>query len=335
MMKEMAMAVEQGAPRQPRWQEQNSGTKARLRGVSAVGENVVWASGSNGTFVTTTDGGAHWKADVVAGAADLDFRDVHGVDPTTAYLLSAGEGEKSRIYKTSDGGKSWNLQFKNTDPAAFFDGFAFWDARNGVAFSDPVGGRFLSIRTADGGTTWTDIPRENMPAAVPGEAAFAASGSSIAVAGRDHVWIATGGSAARVFHSEDRGLTWATATTPIVMGTPSAGIFSIFAINVREVLVAGGDYQKENEANVNFAKSLDGGRTWTVGPQLPGYRSAIVAAKDGYIAVGPSGTDVMPPIGGSWSKMSDVGYDALSFVPGTTTGWAVGQGGRIAKWMGK
>src|SRR5204863_6911316 len=145
------------------------------------------------------------------------------------YVLSAGEGDKARIYKTNDAGMTWTLQFKNDDPRAFFDGFAFWDANEGIAFSDPVDGHFLIIRTTDGGAIWKEIPRENMPTAIPGEAAFAASGTSIAVARGGHVWIATGGSAARVFHSADRGLTWSLANTPIVSGVPSSGIFSISA----------------------------------------------------------------------------------------------------------
>jgi photosystem II stability/assembly factor-like uncharacterized protein len=337
-MNEMAAAVEQSDPHLPRWQEQRSGTPARLRGVSAVDEKVVWASGSNGTLLRTVDGGAQWQASVVPGAADLDFRDVQGVDANTAYLLSIGEGEKSRIYKTTNGGNTWQLQFTNREPKGFFDGFAFWDANNGIAFSDPVGGRFLIIRTTDGGATWKEIPRENMPAALPDEAAFAASGTSIAVAGTNDVWIATGGGAARVFHSTDRGLTWSVANTPIVSGSPSAGIFSIYAPSPQRVFIVGGDYQKEKESSLNFARSTDGGKTWVRGPQLPGYRSAIHAASGGdagvYVAVGPSGTDFIRPAGGPWVSTGTVGYDAVSFPPGLAAGWAVGQGGRIARWRG-
>jgi photosystem II stability/assembly factor-like uncharacterized protein len=336
MMKEMAAAVG------PVWEEQKSGTTARLRGVSAVDENVVWASGTNGTFLRTVDGGSHWQPNVVPGAAEMDFRDIHAVDANTAYLLSIGEGEKSRIYKTTDAGRSWTLQFTNHDPQGFLDGFAFWDAMNGIAFGDPVDGRFVIIRTADGGSSWKTIPRENMPAALAGEAAFAASGTSIAVTGRDHVWIATGGAAARVFHSSDRGLTWSAAATPIVNGPSSAGIFSIYAGGPQNLVIAGGDYQKEKEPSANFATSADAGRTWVSGPQLPGYRSAIANAGQFQIAVGPSGTDYRPiahgPGGGladRWISIGSVGYDAISFLPGRTAGWAgwaVGQGGRIARW---
>ena len=338
MMTEMAVAIEGANPRLPRWQEQRSGTSARLRGVSAIDENVVWASGANGTFLKTVDGGMHWQASVVPGAANLDFRDVHGVDANTAYLLSIGEGENSRIYKTSDGGTTWSLQFTNHEPKAFFDGFAFWDAKNGIAFSDPVDGRFLIIRTTNGGMTWKETSRESMPRALPDEAAFAASGSSITVAGTDQVWIATGGAAARIFHSSDRGSTWTASNTPITAGTASAGVFSIYASSPQLVFVAGGDYQKESEPGSNFATSTDGGRTWLPGPQLPGYRSAISAASGVdagiYIAVGPTGTDFIRAQGGPWIRIGTVGYDAVSFLPSRATGWAVGEGGRIARWHG-
>src|SRR5215467_8957790 len=278
MMSEMAAAVANTAPRKSLspvlpsgWREQETDVKVRLRGVSTLDLKTAWASGNNGTFLRTADGGAHWEAGTVPSATDLDFRDVHGVDANTAYLMSAGEGEKSRIYKTTDGGKSWILQFTNHDPKAFFDGFAFWDATHGIAFSDPVDGRFPILRTSNGGATWTSMPADRLPIAVPGEAAFAASGSSITVVGQKDVWFATGGAAARVFHSSDQGFNWSVANTPIVNGVPSAGIFSILFVNRNDGFVVGGDYQKETESNANYARTKDGGKTWALGPKLPGY----------------------------------------------------------------
>ncbi len=89
------------------WIEQTSGTKARLRGVSVVSDKIAWASGANGTCLRTTDGGATWQTLKVPDAESLDFRDVDAFDANTAYLLSIGDGEKSRIYKTTDGGHTW------------------------------------------------------------------------------------------------------------------------------------------------------------------------------------------------------------------------------------
>src|SRR2546427_60152 len=165
------------------WVPQHSGTTARFRAVSAASRMIAWASGSGGTYARTTDGGATWQSALVPDASQLDFRDVQAVDANTAYLLSIGPGEASRIYKTSDGGLDWTLQFTNHNPKAFFDAFAFWDARTGIAMSDPVDGRFILIKTTDGGANWKELPRENSPQALEGDGAFAASGTCIAVQG--------------------------------------------------------------------------------------------------------------------------------------------------------
>jgi photosystem II stability/assembly factor-like uncharacterized protein len=79
------------------WQMQESHTKESLRGIGVVDENDVWASGTHGTYLLTTDGGKTWTAHQVSGAADLDFRGVKAFG-TEAFLLAAGPGDKSRVY---------------------------------------------------------------------------------------------------------------------------------------------------------------------------------------------------------------------------------------------
>lgn len=136
------------------WQPQDSGTEASFRGLSAVGSGVVWVSGTGGTFGRTLDGGESWRMATVPGAVKLDFRDVDAFDESTAYLMSAGPGELSQIWKTTAGGVTWSLQFTNPWPEGFLDGMAFWDAERGLAYGDPVAGRFFILATADGGATW-------------------------------------------------------------------------------------------------------------------------------------------------------------------------------------
>src|ERR1044072_8525253 len=157
------------------WHLQTSGTSADFRGLCAVSATVAWASGTGGTYARTTDGGATWRAGRVAGAEEMDFRDVDAFDRDTAYLLSIGKGESSRIYKTTDAGASWTLQFTNKIAEAFFDAMAFWDADHGIAMSDPVNGRFVIITTDDGGKSWKPIPPASLPPAGQGEGGFAAS----------------------------------------------------------------------------------------------------------------------------------------------------------------
>ena len=224
------------------WVRQESGTSASLRGVSAVNARVVWASGTGGTYLKTTDGGAHWTAAQVPGAESLDFRDVHAVDDRTVYLLSAGTGDKARIYKTTDGGAHWTLQLTNPDAQGFFDALAFWDAEHGIAIGDPVDGRFAVFTTDDGGAHWQ---RRQGPEALPGEGAFAASGTCLIARSARDAWFGTGG--ARVFHSTDGGLTWQVSSTPMRHDKPSAGIFSLAFSDARHGVAVGGDYAKDQE----------------------------------------------------------------------------------------
>jgi photosystem II stability/assembly factor-like uncharacterized protein len=325
------------------WTPQQSGTTLRFRGVSAVNSKVAWASGNGGTVARTVDGGKTWRASVVPGAEALDFRDVEGVDANTAYLLSIGPGEQSRIYKTLDGGASWTLQFTNRNPKAFFDAFAFWDAAHGIAMSDPVDGKFVIITTKDGGLHWQEVASADIPDALEGEAAFAASGTCITVQGKNNVWFGTGGgSVARVFRSSDRGQTWSVSTTPIKAGNASSGIFSLAFKDAMNGIAVGGDYKNEREAHDHVARTNDGGRTWTLlrGSQPSGFRSGVVyvAGKNTVapmlISVGPSGSDYSVDNGASWTSIAGDGFHAVSFAGAIDAGWAVGEGGRIAKFAG-
>ena len=84
------------------------------------------------------------------------------------------------------------LQHTNPDPKGFLDALAFWDADHGLALGDPVEGRFVILATDDGGKTWIRIPPGGMPAALPGEGAFAASGTCLVVQGDRNAWFGTG-----------------------------------------------------------------------------------------------------------------------------------------------
>jgi photosystem II stability/assembly factor-like uncharacterized protein len=318
------------------WTVQLDGAGADFRGLSAVDARVVWASGTKGTFARTTDGGLNWKPGTVAGAASLDFRDVDAFDEKTAYLLSIGKGESSRIYKTTDGGTTWKLQFRNTEPEAFFDAMAFWDARNGIAFSDPVNGRFIIITTTDGGDTWKRVAAENIPPAMAGEGGFAASGSCITVQGATNVWFGTGGAVARVFRSTDRGNTWSVAETPLASGVESAGVFSIAFKDAKNGVIAGGDYRKPQGSEANLALTADGGKTWKLieGARPAGYRSCVAYSHDrsALIAVGTSGSDLSTDGGKSWQNLDKENYNVVSFARRAGAGWAAGPGGRISKY---
>lgn len=262
----LGFADEHGRVREPKLSPQKSGTTQLLIAVSPVNSRVVWAAGAGGTYVVTTDGGETWKAAVVPGAENLQFRDVYGVSDKIAYLMSIGANTTDfRIYKTVDGGATWTIQFTNETVNAFYDCFAFWTPRRGITHSDSVNGVFPDIRTKNG-RTWHSIAA-NMPAALPGEASFAASGTCITTEGDGNAWIATGGaSIARILATRDGGDTWMAYDTPLVSSSTAGGISVAFR-DARHGMLGGGDLASNDAAET--ATSEDGGQTWTLTNKPP------------------------------------------------------------------
>ena len=284
-----------------------SHTDENFRGVSAVSRKIAWASGTHGTYLRTNDGRI-WIPAQVPGAEALDFRGVAAFSADEAFLISAGPGDQSRIYHTSDAGRHWQLQFTNTNPKGFFDSIVFWDRTHGVVLGDPIPDekgilKFELLMTEDG-QNWSQLPSAQLPAAVEGEGAFAASNSCLAIltlqinspvpwksgasAPREtsekeaasaydpNIWFATGGKAARVFHSPDRGRTWEVFDTPIVHGADSQGIFSVAFRDAVHGVIAGGDYKHPDQDGPNLAFTNDGGKTWKVSEIFPqSYYSAV------------------------------------------------------------
>jgi photosystem II stability/assembly factor-like uncharacterized protein len=316
---------------------QESHTTENLRGVSAVSASVVWASGTHGTYLRTLDGGLSWTPAQVPGAEALDFRDVEAFSADEADLLAIGPGDQSRIYKTTDGGKHWALEFTNPEPKGFFDCMAFWDRTHGIAVGDPVDGKFELIATEDG-IHWQPLMPASLPPAIEGEGAFAASGTCITVQGKSNVWFATGGKIARVFHSGDRGKTWSVVATPISQGTDSSGIFTIRFVDDKHGLIAGGDYKHPEQEGPNLAYTEDGGATWKLSPishqpfvSAVGYMEP--SRRHGLLGVGSARATFADNVQHkAWLTSLDTNLNALSFAPGNA--WAVGPKGAIMHWLG-
>jgi photosystem II stability/assembly factor-like uncharacterized protein len=313
------------------WHDTPTGSAARLRGLSAVSSTTAWASGSLGTVLRTTDRGATWQQVGPPGTQDLQFRDIEAFDADHAVILSIGSGSDSRIYVTADGGQTWALTFVNPDPNAFYDCMTFFDSRRGLALSDPPDGlHFRVIATNDGGLTW-HVTGSQMPEALPGEFAFAASGQCITSDHGHRAWFGTGGGAqARVFRSDDGGASWTVAPTPIASG-PTAGIFALAFRGQQHGLAVGGDFLAETASPDNFALTADGGATWNLLPRAPAeYRSGATWV-DGHtaIAVGPSGSDVSTDGGTTWQRFDDGSLDTVDCARPTAC-WASGANGRVA-----
>ncbi|HMK20937.1 MAG TPA: hypothetical protein VK466_01305 [Terriglobales bacterium] len=311
----------------------SSNTNENLRGLSVVSAKVMWASGTHGTYLRSLDGGDTWNVAQVPGAESLDFRDVEAFSGDQAYLLAAGPGEQSRIYKTDDAGKTWALQFTNHEPQGFYDCMAFWDPTHGIALGDPIDGMFELLVTDDGGAHWASPSTAFGPRSLASEGAFAASGSCIATQGDNDAWFVTGGGSARVFHSTNRGQTWSAADTPVMHDGASAGIFSIALGASGFAIAAGGDYQHPEQEGVKLAFTEDGGMTWRASPLIPqSYFSAVALGRDRRVlALGSAHAGFADDIHDQkWNAFWDVNLNAGAFAT-PNLAFAVGPKGAIVR----
>jgi photosystem II stability/assembly factor-like uncharacterized protein len=314
------------------WSVQPTGVDATLRGLALVVHRtgtVIWATGAKGTILHSQDSGKTWEPVHISGAENLDFRGVQTFDGKAVYVMSSGEAGASRIYKSSDGGGTWELQYSGKRKGFSLDDLVCSEETHCFALSDPVDGKFLLLETTDG-THWKELPREQMPPALPQEGVFAASNSSLLLYEKSEIYFGTGGARARVFHSADLGQAWTVTDTPMLSGKASQGIFSI-ARAADTVVVVGGDYEKPAGSEKNAAYSNDQGKTWHVAADMPsGYRSAVDTFDAGFVAVGLNGAETSRD-GVHWVHIDSPGLNTVTFISGK--GWAVGPKGVVAQFV--
>jgi photosystem II stability/assembly factor-like uncharacterized protein len=327
----LTSGVVRGQARQIDWQRVDVHTNASFRGLSVAQDGSIWVGGTQGIVLESRDGGRTWTADTVSGATHFDFRGMAAIDSATAYAMVAS-ADTGRIYKTTDRGKSWLLQYEDERRGVFLDGMACWNSQRCIAAGDPIAGHFVVVATEDGGSRWSRLAEPAAPAAAPGEAAFAASNTSVIVGPDGLAWIATGaGQVARVWRSSDFGATWRVADTPLSAGPSSAGVFSL-AFCTGGVAV-GGDFQTPDSTGAHVALSSDDGATWRLSdaahatPYLSGVACRASPGGQQLVAVGPAGTFAASD-GVHWSRASRSGFNAVAFAAGALV--AVGDKGSVA-----
>lgn len=316
------------------WDGEDGGTKSSLRGIHNAGQGVAWASGTKGSVLRSEDDGYLWQqCAALPEWSKLDFRGAWGWGANHAMVMSSGPGAASRLYETVDGCAHWRLLLTNPESAGFWDAIAFRNQRQGVLLGDPVNGRFVILRTNDGGQHWSRDDSPGLEADPRGEGAFAASNSALAL-GTDEksIYFATGGPAgSRVFRFHTEVTTnsghWTAVKLPFSHNTDASGIFSLSFRDARHGVAIGGDYKQPDERKNTAAWTDDGGATWAMAATPPaGYRSAVAWDEklQAWVAVGPNGSDISFDDGKTWKQFDKAGWNALSLP------WAVGAAGKIA-----
>ncbi|WP_339866820.1 YCF48-related protein [uncultured Algoriphagus sp.] len=310
------------------WNILETPVEASLRGLSPLTGEIAWASGSNGVWLRTIDGGQTWDHGIVAGLDTVDFRSIHAFDALTAIVVSAGQ--PAVIYKTIDGGKSWKLK-RQENEFAFLDGISFSSSTRGFVIGDPSEGKWTILQTANQGNTW--YPLDSLPGAAEGEAAFAASATSLLAEGNE-LWLGTGGTESNLHYSKDMGASWEKFTAPVIQGESSQGIFSLTSMGNGEIVSVGGDYLNEKMKEGISGIFISSKKEWMAPQQgLGGYRSGVVyfPKQKWLIAVGPSGSDFSKDAGINWEPISAEGFHAVKMGHADGSVWASGAKGKIAK----
>ncbi len=279
--------------------------KTSLRGLCVVNDNVVWASGSNGTVGRSVDGGETWTWLTVKGFEKTDFRDVEAFDAMTAVIM--GIAEPAYILKTVDGGQTWKVVFQNNGKGMFLDAMEFWNEMSGIVIGDPVDGKVFIARTFDGGSTWKNIPPQNYPVADSGEACFASSGTNIAALNKQEAVFVTGGLRSRMFIRNDK------FEIPILQGKETTGANSVAVKSSKKkkiIIVVGGDFNTKDATEKNCVITVDGGKTFTAPAIAPhGYRSCVeYLTKNNWLSCGINGVDYSTDNGNTWAWISKEGF---------------------------
>lgn len=309
----------------------SSGTKTSIRGLSVVDDRVIWVSGSNGTVGKSIDSGKTWKWITVKGFEKRDFRDIEAFDAATAIVIAIDT--PAYILKTNDGGETWKAVYENNTPGMFLDAMEFWNEQSGIVLGDPINGKFFIARTFDEGSSWRELPIENLPVADSGEACFAASGTNIRKLDRDEACFISGGKRSRLFWKGTP------IDLPIIQGKETTGANSIAVRDDRKLkgsyyfVVVGGDFAADSSKEKNCFITKDGGKTW-IAPKTPpnGYRSSVeFITEKKMITCGTKGVDVSSDAGMNWKLVSTTGFHVCRKAKEGKAVFLAGGGGRVAK----
>lgn len=307
----------------------HSGTGVSLRGLSVIDEKMVWVSGSGGTVGKSSDRGRSWTWIRVHGYEDREFRDIEAFDGHTAVIMAAGE--PAVILKTNNGGISWNRVFFDDRAGMFLDAMEFWNRESGIVVGDPIDGRFFVARSFDGGDSWTSLESEHVPAAISGEACFAASGTNVRAFGRDAACFVSGGSVSRLFWRHDP------VELPLRSGAATRGANSLAVWHHKRkpasIAIVGGDFSVPADREGNCVISRDTGKSW-IKPSNPpfGYRSCVeYLTSTRLVTCGLNGVDVSLDEGINWNAVSETGFNVCRKAKKGRAVYLAGNDGRIAR----
>ena len=310
-----------------------------------VNASTGWAAGSTtDRILRTSDGGAHWN-DVTPWDAPVGSWTTFFLDANSAWIASSLQPGSStndfgvKVYRTSDGGRTWQHISTVTPDQGWPGAVDFVDARHGwlmMILGGAAGSEGVAFYgTADGGATWTELSEADTSGA-PGHLPVSCSKARPVFLNPLTGWVpgsCNAGGGPFLYVSRDGGNTWNDAGIKMPSGSPAACACEIAGLRFSDsrngvfVLNIYGD----NGAVQNVLYTTnDAGAFWRSGPLLPpnSYTVFFLDPSHGWTLNEKTGSLLYSSDSGQhWSVIGTVsatmGPIDFEFIT-TTTGWMLG-----------
>jgi photosystem II stability/assembly factor-like uncharacterized protein len=229
------------------WKTNNNGTTFRpifdVERVAAMGDLAIapsdtlqiWAGtgeedsrnsiSPGGGIYKSVDGGETWELKGLEATEVIGRIVVHPTNPDVVYVAALGHiwghNPERGLYRTTDGGDTWELVKFISDAAGFVDVAmdprdpdvlfaASWERVRGPWFLESGGPGSALWKTTDGGDTWTDVVGNGFPTATKGRIglAIAPSNADVMYAMVEAEEEEDGSGGNGLYRSGDGGRTW-------------------------------------------------------------------------------------------------------------------------------
>lgn len=232
-----------------------------------MGESPIRGNVSHGDGVyKSTDAGKTWKRIGLEDTRQISRIRVHPKNPDIVYVAAQGHvwapNEQRGIFRSKDGGKTWEKILYRSDKAGASDLIidptngnilyaGFWEVYRKPWTLESGGAGSGIFKSTDGGDTWTEITRNRgLPKGMIGIV-----GITVSRANPDRLWAIVEAEDGGVFRSDDAGGTWTRINEERRLRQRAWYYTRIYADpkNADTVYVL----------NTGFYKSNDGGKTFT------------------------------------------------------------------------
>ena len=229
-----------------------------------MGEGCIRGNASHGDGVyKSTDAGRTWKHMGLADTQQIGRVRVHPKNPDTVYVAAlghmSGPNEERGVYRSTDGGKTWQkVLFKSnkagaidlildpTNPGILYA--SIWEVVRKPWTFESGGPDSGLYKSTDGGDTWTEITRNpGLPKGIVGRI-----GIAVSPVNSDRVWAIVEAADGGLFRSENGGKNWARVNEGHNL-TQRAWYYSHVYADPRKL-------DTVYVLNVGFFRSDDGGR---------------------------------------------------------------------------